>query len=307
MKIGFCGSGLFAAECLEHISRKIRPEWVITNSPKKAGRGLKLRPTPVQQVAEKLNLSLKTTINMSRDQQLLTWIEENCPDIILVIDFGHLIKEPILSLPKFGCINIHPSKLPTYRGSSPLQRALIDGLTNTAVTIFKLDSGMDTGPVLTQRNIVIRDDDDFESLLKTSALIGSEALLEYICDFDAKDWVFTQQLQVGVSLAPKIEKFEGKLDWQSTAFDLYNKIRALKQSPGTFCTICGKRLRIKEAELINKTGKAATIISIENGMPVIACSKGALKLISVQQEGKKEQKADEWLRGSRLQIGDKFT
>jgi len=307
LKVGFCGSGLFAAICLEHISCQIRPEWVITNTPQRAGRGLALRSTPVQQVAEKLELPFKTTTKISSDLDLLEWIKENCPDIILVIDFGHLIKEPMLTMPRYGCINIHPSKLPAYRGSSPMQRAIIDGLKNTAVTIFKLDSGMDTGPILTQKNIVIGDKDDFDSLMQTCASVGSEALLKYICEMDAKDWVFTKQPSEGVSLAPKIEKSEGKLDWQKTSFELYNRIRALKQSPGTFCTVFGKRLRIKQAEPIDKTGEASTILSLESGMPIVACLEGALKLILVQQEGKKEQSADDWFRGSRLQIGDKLT
>lgn len=306
MKLGFCGSGFFAAECLKHITQYIKPQWVITNTPQKAGRSLKLCVTPVQKTAEKLDIPFKTTNVISEDNKLINWIDENSPDVILVIDFGQMIKEPLLSLPKFGCLNIHPSKLPSYRGSSPLQRAIVDGLKTTAVTVFKLDEGMDTGPILVQKEMEISIKDDYYSLLKKSSLLGSHALIEHIIKITPEHWIFTKQSENDISFAPKIKKSEGILYWDEKASFLYNKIRAFKHFPGTFCFIDGKRLAIKEAEIVKKSGPSSSIIGFESGMPIVACLEDALKLITVQQEGKREQKASEWVRGSRMQIGDKF-
>ncbi len=304
MQIGFCGSGHFAALCLELISKSAKPAWVITNAPKPAGRGMQLRVTPVSEAAEKLGVTTYTTEKLSADAGLLEFIKSDTPDLIMVIDFGHMIKEPLLSLPRIGCINIHPSKLPLYRGSAPVQRAIMDGLTETAVTLFKLDAGMDSGPILSQPTVPILPEDDTESLLAKCAKAGCDEIIKYIEQHPAEEWSFMPQDTSAVSYAPKIEKNEGKIEWGRDAHTLINLIRALKYSPGTYCTISGKRLRIHDAEYVRAGGKRGTIIAMEDNMPIVACSDGAVKLISVQPEGKKIQKADEWLRGSRLKIGD---
>lgn len=306
MRLGFCGSGLFAAECLKHITQDIKPAWVVTNTPQKAGRRLKLNVTPIQKVAENLDIPCKTTSVIAKDNQLIEWIKEDRPDLILVIDFGQMIREPLLSLPNFGCLNIHPSKLPSYRGSSPLQRAIVDGLKMTGVTVFKLDEGMDTGPILIQKDFKISIKDDYYSLLKKAALIGTSSLIEHINKITPKNWEFTEQSVNGVSFAPKINKDEGILNWNESASYLYDKIRAFKHFPGTFCFLDGKRLAIKEAKIIKKSGPPSSIITFEEDMPIVACLENSLKLITVQQEGRREQKASEWARGSRIQLGDKL-
>jgi len=304
LKIGFMGSGVFAAECLRLLCEKIRPEWVITNTPKPAGRGLAPHATPVYEAASELGLVCHTTEKISQDAGLLEWMKDNIPDLILVIDFGHILKEPLLSMARLQCINIHPSMLPAYRGAAPIQRAIMDGLAQTGVTLFKLDKGMDSGPVLSQVSVEIEKSDDTASLLLKCAKAGTEELLHYICDIGSDEWVFTEQPEEGASLAPKIGKDEGKIDWNESSQRLYNMVRALSVSPGTYCTVKLKRLRIYEAQPSDESGKAGTVVALSDGMPVIACGSGALKLISVQPEGRKILNAAEWFRGSRLKIGD---
>lgn len=306
MRIGFCGSGLFASECLKQLSKSLSICWVITNEPQKAGRKMKLTPTVVHNTAEILSIPTKTTMNLSKDDYLIEWIGQNCPDIILVIDFGQMIREPLLSMPRYGCLNIHPSKLPMFRGSSPLQRALFDGLEKTAVTVFKLDEGMDTGPILFRKNIKIDIKDDFFSLLNKAAVLGSVELVKQIQNVPLDDWKFTPQSKDGVSYAPKIKKSEGFLNWNKNAKALYDQIRAYKHFPGTYCFVDGKRLAIKDAIIIDKSGSPGTIIDLEDGFPIVACKHHALRLNVVQQEGGKEQSAIDWYRGRRLQIGDEL-
>lgn len=304
LKFGFCGSGRFAAQSLSLISEKVRPEWVITSTPRPSGRGLRLQNTPVFNKAEELGLEIRTTERLSADPGTLEWIRTALPDLILVIDFGHMIKEPLLSMTKLGCINIHPSMLPSYRGSAPVQRALMDGLRETGVTIFRLDEGMDSGPVLHRVPVAITDDDDTASIIDKTCRAGCEKLLEYLTEIPPEDWRFLPQGTEGVSMAPKIEKSEGKIDWSASSENISNRVRALALSPGTYCECGGKRLRIHKVLPADGSGKPGELLGLENGFPLIACGSGSIILKQVQLEGKKIQNADEWIRGSRIRAGD---
>ncbi len=304
LRFGFCGSGRFAAQSLSLISEKARPEWVITNAPRPSGRGLRLQNTPVFNKAEELGLEIRTTERLSADAGTLEWIKISMPDLILVIDFGHMIKEPLLSMTELGCINIHPSMLPSYRGSAPLQRALMDGLRETGVTIFRLDEGMDSGPVLDRVSVSIADEDDTASLMDKTCRAGCEKLLEYLTQIPPEGWRFLPQGTEGVSLAPKIEKSEGRIDWDDSCKKISDRVRALSLSPGTYCDCGGKRLRIHKVSPSDGSGKPGELLGLEDGFPVIACGSGAIVLKQVQPEGKKIQNADEWIRGSRIRAGD---
>ena len=307
LKAGFFGSGKFAAVCLRLLYEQFRPTWVLTNSPKASGRGLELHKTAVHEAAVELELPCFTTERLSTDTQRIEWLKNDAPDIIFVIDFGQLIKEPVLSLPRLGCINIHPSRLPMYRGSSPLQRALLDGLKSTAVSIFRLDAGMDTGDILAQPEMPIADDETYDSLLLKAAHIGTYELINWLKTPES-DWKFTPQSQDGVSYAPKIEKAEGRIDWTQSAFVNACKIRALSNAPGVFCFNGQKRLRIFEAKIVqtDKIYEPGLIIDLQKGLPVVACGENALLLLSVQPDGKRRQNAADWLRGARLNARDKL-
>lgn len=299
----FLGSGHFAARCLELVSGRLRPEWVLTNAPKSAGRGLSMRNTPVWELAQKLGLPVYTTERLSADAERAAWIKANAPDVLLVIDFGHIIKEPVLTAAKYGCLNIHPSKLPEYRGSAPLQRVLMDGHKNTAVSIFRLDAGMDSGPILAQPELEIAPDDDCASLAEKAARLGAETLLHYLCDVPPYEWRFTEQREDGATYAPKIDKSEGKIDWARPAAEIADKIRGIGAAPGVFCTVRGRRLRIYRAEAVSGSGTPGTY-AVRGGAPCVACGDGLLRLVEVQPEGKKLQRAEDWARGLRVNEGE---
>lgn len=299
----FMGSGHFAARCLELICERLRPEWVLTNAPKSAGRGLAMKNTPVWELAASLGLPVYTTAKLSADAERVEWIKANAPDVLLVIDFGHIIKEPVLSAAKYGCLNIHPSKLPEYRGSAPLQRALMDGRTKSAVSIFRLDAGMDSGPILAQPELEIAPEDDFASLAEKAARLGTDTLLRYLCDTPPDEWSFTPQSDDGATFAPKIEKSEGKIDWTRAAAEIADKVRAIGASPGVFCSVRGKRLRVYRAEAAEGTGAPGTYM-LAGGTPCVACGDGTLRLLEVQPEGKKIQRAQDWARGLRIKDGE---
>lgn len=299
----FLGSGHFAARCLALVSGRMRPEWVLTNAPKSAGRGLSMRNTPVWELAQKLGLPVYTTERLSADAERAAWIKANAPDVLLVIDFGHIIKEPVLTAAKYGCLNIHPSKLPEYRGSAPLQRVLMDGRKSTAVSIFRLDAGMDSGPILAQPELEIAPDDDCASLAEKAARLGAETLLHYLCDVPPYEWRFTEQREDGATYAPKIDKSEGKIDWARPAAEIADKIRGIGAAPGVFCTVRGRRLRIYRAEAVSGSGTPGTY-AVRGGAPCVACGDGLLRLVEVQPEGKKLQRAEDWARGLRVNEGE---
>ena len=307
LTVGFMGSGRFAARCLEIISERVRSAWVLTNAPKTAGRWLKLQNTPVWELAGTLGLPVHTTEKLAADRERLAWLGDNTPDVMLVIDFGHIIKEPVLSMAPLGCLNIHPSRLPEYRGSAPIQRALMDGRTKTAVSIFRLDAGMDSGPILAQPELEILPEDNTATLMEKAALLGAGTLLHYLCEAAPEDWHFTPQKEENATAAPKIDKSEGKIDWRADgAREIVNKIRGIGSSPGVYCAVRGKRLRVLAAEPLPSVAREAGRCEIVEGMPVIACREGALKLVEVQPEGKKPQRAADWARGARIEKGEEI-
>lgn len=304
MKIGFCGSGHFAEICLKNIASKVGIDWVVTNKPRPAGRGMALQRTPVHNLADELGIPIKTTSRLSSDEELLSWIKEQHVDIILVIDFGHIVKEPMLSCPTVGCVNIHPSRLPEFRGAAPLQRTLLEGRKHTAVTIFKLDTGMDTGPILDSVEVTIDNEDNYLTLLEKTANAGSCCLVEWLLHKDWSEWIFTPQSNENVSVAPKIEKSEGKIDWTITPDEICNKLRGIGETPGVYFLYRGNRIRLYKAEHITMSGKPGCLVSVKKGYPVIACGRDAIKLIELQPAGKKRQEANAWLCGARIKKGD---
>lgn len=304
LTFGFLGSGMFAARCLELISSKAKPSWVLTNSPKPAGRGMNPRTTPVHALAEQMGVPLFTSAKISTDIEMLEWISSNLPDLLLVIDFGHMIKEPLLSITPLGCFNIHPSLLPAYRGSAPVQRAIMDGLDRTGVTVFRLDAGMDSGPILAWSEVAIEVCDNSGTLLDKCAEIGCELMLKYICATNLDDWKLTPQSTQGVTSAPKIAKSEEKINWSASALSIFNQVRGLFPSPIAYTAINGKRLKILTASCLEGHGVPGELVAAQDGLPLIACGTGLLRLERVQPEGKSTQSASDWLRGARLKPGE---
>lgn len=303
LSYGLTGSGHFAASCLELLSLRKKPEWVITGAPSIAGRGLKLKNTPVWEKAMELGIPCFATAKLCADTERLEWLKNNRPEVILVIDFGQLIKEPVLSLAPLGCLNIHPSRLPQYRGSAPVQRAVMEGCHSTAVSIFRLDPGMDSGPILAQPELQIEPEDTSETLFQKAAQLGTQTLLKYLCEIPKENWCFTEQEAALATNAPKIDKSEGKIDWSAPPQEILNKVRAIALSPGVYFFARGKRVRLFEASVLQKpAGRPGLFYKTEQG-PAVTCGDGALLLLSVQPEGKKRQPASDWARGLRIEEG----
>lgn len=305
-KIWFAGSGPFAAECLRKICDTHRPHIIITAPPKKAGRGMKLKPTPVELLARSLALPVHNTTSMSSDEVLLAKLKTEPPTSILVIDFGQKISDPFLHFSELGCLNIHPSLLPEYRGAAPVQRAIMDGKKQTGVTLFKLVEGMDSGPILKQEIYEIEENITSGDLLSDLAHLGCVLLLDIINTYIPKNICFLQQDHSLATFAPKIMKEEAFLDVMQDAESFHNKVRALNPQPGSYLFARGKRLKVWQTLKLPDTGVPGTIIDFVEDRPVLATAKGSVLILNVQPEGKNRMDAASWARGIRLAKGDKI-
>ncbi len=303
-RYGFIGSGAFAARCLDLLCEWNRPSWIVTAPPKAAGRGNRLTRTPVGcfagECAALSDIPLIESSCASKDDRVLLTKRDLPVDFTFVIDFGQLIREPLLGAGEpVGCLNIHPSLLPRYRGAAPVQRALMDCAAETGVTIFKLVAGMDSGPVLLQRRIAVGDD-DAGSLFERAAVAGVGAFVEYAGSTPVAGWRFVPQDDAFATMAPKISKEEERIDWGRPACEILGKIRALSPKPGAWTTFDEKRLRILGAspsDLHVNTPPGA--LALDAASPVVSTGDGALSLSLVQMEGKKVQRAAEWKNGLR--------
>ena len=206
---------------------------VVTQPDKPKGRDLKLQPSPVKSLALKLDLPVLQPAR-ARDEQFITELRALKPDLIVVVAYGHILPQTILDLPKFGCLNVHTSLLPKYRGAAPIQWAIANGETETGVTVMKMDAGLDTGPIVSQRRTPILPEDDSATLHDRLARLGAELLAQTIPDFVAGKIQPLPQPAEGVSHAHKIKKEDGRIDWNLPAKTIWNRLRAFTPWPGAF-------------------------------------------------------------------------
>ena len=286
--IWFTGTGNFAALCLENlIENGLTFTKIITGLPTRSGRNGKENPSPVELKAGALGLAVTRTGKLNDNAGLVSELESQTPELIFVIDFGQIIKEPFLSAPKYGCINIHPSLLPEYRGAAPVQRALLDGRKYTGVSVFQLVKAMDAGGILAQEKFEIPEgfnaSDLYKSLSELGCKIAAEALRK-IPDFN-----LTPQNDALATYADKLNKNEFELSFSMTAEKFCSTVRALDMSGGAFILINGKRVKIWRA-------RAADNKNVTDN-PVFACADGNVEFLEVQSEGKKKTAGAEWKRG----------
>ena len=273
---------------------------VITQPDRPAGRGLTLKESAVATWA----VQNKITLYKPESQDELAQIAGRF-DLIITIGYGMIIREEILELPKHGFINLHFSLLPRWRGAAPVQRAIESGDPNTGVTVFKLDKGMDTGPIFRQLSAEIRSDATSASLLKELAVLGAPAVLETISAIDRGDVPKVQEV-TGATRAEKLTRDEGRIDWSLPADVIYRKIRAFFPSPGSWTTFRESVIRIERVALGPDTiGKPGEITIVEKTL-IVACGQGSLRVIDLKAAGKSTMAASAWLNGAQPKPGERF-
>ena len=298
--IWFTGTGNFAALCLENlINEGIKFSKILTGLPTRSGRNGKENPSAVELKASSLGLNVSCTGKLSDNKELIAALESEQPDVIFVVDFGQIIRPPFLTR---MCLNIHPSLLPEYRGAAPIQRSLLDGKDCTGVTVFRLAEAMDAGDILAQARTEIRPDDYASDLYPRLADLGCELAVNAL---NAQTLTFTPQDDSLATYAPKLDKSDFTLSFNTTARDFVNRVRALDMSGGAYVMIRGKRVKIWRAAICKDfTAQTPGQVLKAKGNPVITCCGRGVELLQVQSEGKKKSSGDEWSRGVRLQYGE---
>lgn len=277
-------------------------------------RGRKLIPTPSAVKEEALHHHLPVLQpERARQPDFIEALRPLAPQLIVVVAYGQILPPAILELPRFGCLNIHMSLLPKYRGAAPIQWAFLQGEAETGVTIMKMDAGLDTGPILAQRPTPIVANDDAQSMHDRLGHLGPRFLLEVLPRYVSGEITPRPQPSAGSSYARKIVKEDGLLDWRKPARELWNQVRGLVPWPGafTFRSENEKRTLVKvwKAEVEPTRAREATpgqILQADKAGVVVACGEQSLRVLTLQREGSRQLTAAEFLAGHRLRPGDSF-
>jgi methionyl-tRNA formyltransferase len=303
MNIAFLGTSEFAVPALRAlVDAGHDVAAVYTRAPKAAGRGQQERKTPVHQVAEELGLPVRTPKSLKSEEEAAAFKALDL-DAAVVVSYGHILPKNFLDAPVLGCINIHGSLLPRWRGAAPIHRAILAGDSETGVTTMRMDEGLDTGPMLLAERTPISAADTAETVHDRLAELGATLIVSTLDGLVAKSLDPVPQPDEGVTYAHKLGKEEGLLDWRRPAAELERKVRAFHPWPGTSFELNGERIKVLEAALALASGAPGTVAIGRDGFPLVACGVGGLKLVTLQRPGKAAQPADAFLRGFALPAG----
>jgi methionyl-tRNA formyltransferase len=302
--IVFMGTPAFAVPSLKAlVDAGYQVLAAVTQPDKPAGRGQKLQPPAVKVFAQEAGIQVLQPGRLRKEPESVEGIRSLKPDAIVVVAFGQILPQDVLDIPPLGCINVHGSLLPTYRGAGPIQWALINGEQVTGVTTMLMDAGMDTGPMFLKREMEILPDDDAGSLGARMSHIGAELLIETLAPYFAGTLKAQAQPDEGVSMAPMLKKEHGELDFSATATALHSKVRGVTPWPGAYTLLDGEVLKVQKtsprAEIASNGSEPGAILDITKDGWLIATGEGSLLLRTIQLPGKRPQDAAEAARGLR--------
>ncbi|MBE7083761.1 MAG: methionyl-tRNA formyltransferase [Clostridiales bacterium] len=305
MRIVYLGTPDFAVLPLKKLIENTNHQIVavVTNHDKPVGRKQILTPPPVKVLAKEKGIPVyqyaKIRVEGVDDLKALN------PDLMITCAFGQILSQEILDIPKFGVINIHASLLPKYRGASPIHYAILNGEEKTGISIMKTDIGIDTGDVILQKEIDIKNDETCGELFERLSVLGADAILECLPTIFDNSAKFVKQDEERATYSKIIKKENAIIDWNDSAENIYNKIRAFNPAPVAFCYYCGNPFKIYKASVSNLTGEVGKVIKCENEL-IIACGKGSLSLSVVQKAGGKPMNIKDFLLGNKFEVGQDF-
>lgn len=295
MNVIFMGTPDFAVPAFKDLldSKEYNISALFTQEPKAKGRGLKIAYSPVHQIALANNIPVYTP-NTLRNNETRQLIDSINADIIIVVAYGFIIPIDIINSKKHGCLNIHPSKLPKYRGAAPLQRTIMNGEKETAICIIQMDAGLDTGDIILQENINISGNTTFLELHDQCANIGGKLLIKTLNNIDKLPRI--KQSSKDISYAHKLSKDESKINWNESSFRINCKIRGMNPWPGVYFEYGDKRIKILSAEYTNSDHQSASGKLLNDNFEV-ACGTGTLIVKYLKPEGKPKMLATDYIRG----------
>jgi methionyl-tRNA formyltransferase len=306
MRIVYMGTPPFAVPPLQSlITAGHEVIGVVTRIDKPAGRGKVLTPPAVKIAAEQSDIPVFQPKRV-REPESIAAIRAMGPEIIVVAAYGQILPREILTLPRFGCINIHASLLPAYRGAAPINWAIIKGETQTGITIMQMDEGMDTGAILTQESVPIAPRDTAGDLTEKLSELGSWLIVDTLSRIRLEGLAAVPQDNSKASMAPLLKKEDGLINWTMNARDIHNRVRGLSPWPGAFSFLNGKLIKFIETDHTEGTGEPGALYEQGRDSLAIGTGSGLLSIVSIQPEGKKPMSAAEFLRGHRGAVGKKF-
>ena len=300
-KIVFMGTPIFAVPILKSLYQNGYPISVVyTQPPQKSQRGQKINKSLIQSLSETLNIEFRTPLSLKNNREEYEYLKKLDADLGIVVAYGQIIPNEILNLTKKGFINIHASLLPKWRGAAPIQRSIINLDQQTGITIMKINNKLDSGPICNSYKIDISNNENAEIISNKLSLLGAEKILDNIDKILDDAIEFKEQNHADATYANKIEKSEGKIDWNSKAENIIGKINGLYPSPGAWFIYKGERFKILKAEISEGKGKPGIIL---NEYFKVACNNKSIKILEIQRQGKCSQKINEFMLGSQIKVG----
>lgn len=305
MRIVYMGTPDFAVPALEKLAQS--PDYtvaaVFTQPDKPKGRKMVMTPPDVKVCAEKLGIPVFQPSSM-RSEEAYNSLKELNPDVIVVAAYGQILPKAVLDLPKFGCVNIHGSLLPKYRGAAPIQQSVLDGEKVTGVTTMLMDVGLDTGDILLKAETEIGENETAGELFDRLAVLGGELIVETLDKLEKGEIIPQKQDDSLATHTSKITKELCPIDFNKTAYEVHNKVRGLNPWPVAVTEIAGKTVKVYSSRVSDMSGAAGTILSLKPF--IVACGDKSVELIEIQPQGKKRMTVQAFLAGHKLNIGDKL-
>jgi len=300
-KIVFMGTPFFAVPILKSLYQNGYPISVVYTQPaQKSKRGQRVNKSPVQGISETLNIEFRTPTSLKNNREEYEYLKKLNADIAIVVAYGQIIPKEILSLTKKGFINIHASLLPKWRGAAPIQRSIMNLDKQTGISIMKIDEKLDTGPVCNSYKLNIMNNDNAEIISDKLSALAAEKILDNIDEILENKLEFKEQAHEEATYAYKIEKSEGKIDWNNSAESIIGKINGLYPNPGAWFIYNGERYKVLKAEISNGMGKTGTVL---NDYLEVSCYDKSVKILEIQREGKRPQNINEFMFGSQIKKG----
>jgi len=306
MRVIFAGTPAFAVRILQGLlaNKDLQVLGVITQPDKPQGRKGVLTPSAVKEYALAQGLAVYQPVKI-KSPEFVEVLHSLQPDVMVVAAYGQILSEEILNLPRFGCINVHGSLLPKYRGAAPAQFAILNGEQQSGVTIMQMDKGMDTGAMLAKVVVPVTENMTSGELLVALAETGDGALRKVLSCLGTNEYQPEAQNESEATYAHMIKREMEKIDWNASAQSIHNKIRAFNPEPGAYTLLPnGKHLKIWQSTLADGEGKPGEVLTIEKKSFVVAAGEGALRILQVQPEGKKAMPAGDFLNSRALKVGD---
>ncbi|MEA3406872.1 MAG: methionyl-tRNA formyltransferase [Chloroflexota bacterium] len=300
-RVVFLGTPHFGIPVLEALVKHHDVVGVVTQPDRVSGRGRQRHAPPVKRVAQEYDLQILQPADLRRDAETVRALRDMRADVFVIAAYGQMLRPEVLEIPPYGCIGVHASLLPKYRGAAPVAAAILHGEEETGVTLMLTDEGMDTGPIIARRSIPIVPDDTRETLTRKLSRLGAALLIETLPAWLAGDIEPREQDDDEATMAPLISKSDGAIDWEESAVQIDRQIRAFTPWPGSFCTCDGKNFKILRAHPLPDwcgEGEPGTVVEVEEGIGVVT-GEGLLILEEVQLAGRRAMEVEQFCRGRR--------